>query len=243
MPEGPSLVIAVEELEKFRGQRIAAVEGNSKAGIQRLAGETLREIFSYGKRLNFQFDAFALRIHFMLWGSYRVDEPRENREPRLVMRFRNGTIYMYACAVQFVETAALHAEYDFRTDIMSPQWDRRYVTGLVRLLPAGTTVDDVLMNQEIFTGVGNIIKNEVLWRQRLLPSHPIGELTSRKLSLLVGDAREFSRLFYEWKKVYELKKHYQIYRKGVCPRCGGKVVHRKTGRGQRLSHFCPVCQV
>jgi endonuclease-8 len=243
MPEGPSLVIAVEELMKFRGKRITAVEGNSKAGIERLAGQALRDIFSYGKRLNFQFDAFALRIHFMLWGSYRVNEPRENRQPRLVLHFRNGTLFMYACAVQFMETADLRAAYDFRTDIMAPQWDRKHVTGLVKALPADTTVDDVLMDQEIFTGVGNIIKNEVLWRQKLLPSHPVGDLAPRKLSLLVGDAREYSRLFYEWKKAYELKKHYQIYRKGVCPRCGGKVVHQKTGQRQRLSHFCPVCQV
>src|ERR1044072_8812407 len=101
MPEGPTIVSAAEQLARFRGKQVQTVEGNTKAGKERLVGQKLADVFSYGKYLNFQFPTFAMRTHFMLWGSYSVDEPRPNRQPRLVLRFKRGAIYFYACSVQF----------------------------------------------------------------------------------------------------------------------------------------------
>jgi endonuclease-8 len=265
MPEGPSLVIAVEELQGFVGKRIVEVTGNSRQPKERLVGEVIRDIFSFGKYLNFQFDTFALRIHFMLFGSMRVGEPRPNRDPRLTISVGQvrqlattpsgrhvhhkdeaqplPTAFFYACSVQFIEDADLKAQYDFRTDIMSPQWDRAYAMKQVRALPPETTVDDVLMDQAIFKGVGNIIKNEVLWRLKISPSTKLADLTARQIGRLVTDAREYSQRFYELKKQYILRKNYQIYRKGACPRgCDTKIIHRKTGKRERMSHWCPICQ-
>jgi endonuclease VIII len=265
MPEGPSLVIAVEELAGFVGKRIVEVSGNTRQPKERLVGETIRDIFSFGKYLNFQFDDFALRIHFMLFGSLRVGEPRPNRDPRLTITVGQErqlsttasgkhvdhdedaaplpTIYLYACSVQFIEDADLKSQYDFRTDIMSPQWDRAYAMKQVRALPPETTVDDVMMDQDIFKGVGNIIKNEVLWRLKLSPSTKLGDLTPRQVGRLVTDARAYSQRFYELKKQYILRKNYQIYRKGACPRgCETKIIHQKTGQRERMSHWCPKCQ-
>jgi hypothetical protein len=46
--EGPSLYLAAEQLRPFAGRRIQAVGGNSKIGIERLARQTVRNIFSWG---------------------------------------------------------------------------------------------------------------------------------------------------------------------------------------------------
>jgi endonuclease-8 len=249
MPEGPSIVIAAEELAPFAGREIFQVTGNSKQPIQRMAGLMLHDVFSFGKYLNFQFDDFALKIHFMLFGSFRVGEPRPGRDPRLTLSIVESsgevsTAYFYSCSVRFVEEPDLKATYDYRTDIMAPQWNRAYALRQIKALPPDSTVDDVLMNQRIFTGLGNIMKNETLWRRRLAPLHRLGDLTPRELGKLVTEAREYAFQFYAWKKAYVLRKNYQIYRQGKCPRgCEAKVIHRKTGKGERMSHWCPVCQV
>ena len=39
MPEGPSILILREQTERFAGQRILRVEGNSKVDLQRLQGQ------------------------------------------------------------------------------------------------------------------------------------------------------------------------------------------------------------
>ena len=241
MPEGPSLVIIAKELKDFKKQKILAVSGNTKVAKERLKGEVIKDIFSYGKYLNFQMEDFALRIHFMLFGSYRIDEEREGMPVRLQLKIKGHMANFYNCSVQLHETPRIKAQYDFRTDIMSPKWDTEHVLSLMQDAQE-ETVDDVLMDQGIFTGVGNIIKNEVLFRLKMSPSTVLGSLSKKRQQELALDAREYSKLFYKWKKKYVLRKHYQIYRKGACPICGTKVVHEKTGKRERMSHYCPVCQ-
>ncbi len=70
----------------------------------------------------------------------------------------------------------------------------------------------------VFPGVGNIIKNEVLHRTRVHPESRIGALPSRKLGELIRQAREYSFDFYEWKKAFVLRKHYQVHTRTTCPR-------------------------
>lgn len=243
MPEGPSIVIAAEELAALKNKVIHAVAGNTKKfDCTRLKGKKIRDIFSYGKYLNFQLNDFAFRIHFMLFGSYRVNDQREGREPRLSIRVKNNYFNFYSCSITLFETKNIREMYNFETDIMSDLWSKAAVIKKIKQLPSSTTLDDILMDQEIFTGVGNIIKNEVLWRRRLLPSTALKDVTPRALGAFVADTRKYSLLFYELKKKYMLKKSYQIYRQSACHVCGTKVIHKNTGKKDRMSHFCPVCQ-
>ena len=89
MPEGPSLVILREDADKFVGHVVRAVSGNSRLPIERLQGRRLLELHSWGKHLLLQFPGFYLRVHFMLWGSWRIDEHRA-ATPRLALAFDNG---------------------------------------------------------------------------------------------------------------------------------------------------------
>ena len=50
-------------------------------------------------------------------------------------------------------------------------------------------VGDALLDQDIFSGVGNIIKNEVLFNLGLLPEVKVGELTARQQRALVREVR------------------------------------------------------
>ena len=52
--------------------------------------------------------------------------------------------------------------YDWRVDILSNHFSEKYVKDLLKK-QAEKEIDDVLMNQEIFSGVGNKIRNEALY--------------------------------------------------------------------------------
>ena len=103
-------------------------------------------------------------------------------------------------------------------------------------------VCDLLMDQGIFTGVGNIIKNEVLFSIRVHPESLAKALPIAKKRELVKEARDYCFQFYEWKKIFELRKHWLIYRKQICPRCNIRIQVRPTGMGNRRSFFCTNCQ-
>jgi endonuclease-8 len=246
MPEGPSIVILREEAAKFAGKRVRAVTGNSRQDIQRLAGQRLRRLCSWGKHFLLVFDGFAVRVHFMLFGRYRIDEEKIDRSgkvtpPRLSLGFANGTLNLYACSLQFIDDD-LDAVYDWSGDVMADAWDPQRARRKLRARP-DLLAADALLEQEIFAGVGNIIKNEVLFRIRVHPESTIGALPARKLGELVTQAREYSFDFYEWKKAFVLKNHYQVHTKTTCPRDDNRLSYRKhLGEKRRRAFFCEACQ-
>lgn len=242
MPEGPSIVILKEEAAKFVGQVVREVGGNSRQDIQRMAGQRVRAICSWGKHFLIAFDGFALRVHFMLFGRYRIDALKENASPRLSLRFDNGELNLYACSVQFIE-GDLDDVYNWSGDVMADAWDPKQARKKLKEHPRMLAAD-ALLEQDIFAGVGNIIKNEVLWRIRVHPESTIGALPARKLGELITQAREYSFDFLAWKKAFVLRKHYQVHTKSICPRDGNKLTWRKQlGEKRRRAFFCDVCQV
>ena len=248
--EGPSLYLAANQLKPFKGKTVLAVSGNTKIEKERMLHRKVKNIFPWGKHLVIQFDEFALRTHFLLFGAFEAnlnDSPltgdyKRAYTPRLQLDFEDGTIKLFNCSVKFLETSHAKASYDFRIDIMSPKWDPDKAFDSITSAP-GVEIADVLLDQEIFAGVGNIIKNEVLWRVRIHPQTIVKNMTPSELKDLIAETRKFSLLFYKWRKVFLLRKHLDIYQKSICPRCGTKVKREKTGKRNRISHFCPVCQI
>ena len=67
--EGPSLFLAKEQLKSFKKKVVISVSGNTRIDKGRFEGQTVKDIFSWGKHLLFQFDGFALKVHFLLFRS------------------------------------------------------------------------------------------------------------------------------------------------------------------------------
>lgn len=240
MPEGPTIIILKEEVQFFIGKKIIKVEGNNKLDIQRLSGQKILDFKSWGKHFLICFKDFTVRIHFMLFGSYRINRQKEN-VPRLRLIFKKGEINFYACSIKFI-VENLDEVYDWTSDVMSDSWNPRAAKQKLREMP-NVLVCDALLNQNIFTGVGNIIKNEVLFRTRICPESRIVNIPAKKLNELTTEARNYSFDFLKWKKDYVLKKHWLAYTKKICPRCDIPFTKKHCGKTNRRSFFCNNCQV
>ncbi len=219
------------------------VGGNSRViDVARMQGRVVRDVCSWGKHFLIVFDGFALRVHFMLFGSYRIDERRDNANPRLTLGFARGReLNFYACSLRYIE-GDLDDVYDWSADVMADAWDPRRARLKLKAQPEMLACD-ALLDQRIFSGAGNIIKNEVLHRVRLHPESTIGAMPARKLGEMIAQARDYSFDFLEWKKAFVLKKHYQVHTKTHCPRDGTRLSYRaKLGRAQRRAFFCETCQ-
>jgi len=204
MPEGPSIVILKEQVQLFAGKKVTEVSGNSKENISSALGEKIIDFKTWGKHFLICFPDFTIRIHLMLFGSYRINEVKE-LAPRLGLAFDNGFINFYACSVKII-SAPLDTVYDWTADIMSPVWDEK---AAYKKLEAhrGSLLCDVLLDQHIFAGSGNIIKNEVLHRVRLHPLNKVESIPPAKLILLIKEMRNYAFDFLRWKKAFILKKH------------------------------------
>ncbi|MEO8672480.1 MAG: DNA-formamidopyrimidine glycosylase family protein [Tahibacter sp.] len=240
MPEGPSIVILREAASVFAGECVREVGGNSRLDLARMQGLRIHAVRSWGKHFLLQFEDFSLRVHLMLFGSYRIDE-RKDTAARLSLRFDNGELNLYACSLKYIEDD-LDLAYDWSGDVMSDAWSPRAARLKLKDHPT-MRVCDALLQQSIFAGVGNIIKNEVLFRIRLHPESSVGALPPRKLTELIREARNYSFDFLAWKKTFVLKKHWLVYTKSVCPRCRIPLHRAHLGITHRRSFYCGRCQI
>ncbi len=241
MPEGPTIAILAEEVKSFAGKKVTAVAGNTKTvDITLLKNRTITAIKSWGKHFLICFDGFTVRIHFLMFGSFSINERREGREPRLRLAFKNGEMSFYTCSVQLLD-GDINDFYDWSSDVMNPAWNANEAKRKV-LKRSDDMVCDVLMDQHIFAGVGNIIKNEVFYRIKINPLLKVKELPAKKINEMVKEAVDYSFDFMMWKMLFILKKQWIVYAKKYCQACGTKTTLAYPGKLKRRTFYCTHCQ-
>jgi endonuclease-8 len=240
MPEGPSIVLMKEAVSKFSGKKVLEVSGHTKIDKDRLLNKKVIAFKSWGKHFLICFKGFTLRVHFLMFGSYTIDERKPERPIRLNLTFTNGEINLYTCSLKFLE-GDLDDHYDWSADVMNDEWDPKMAKSKLKTIPQAF-ICDALLEQEIFAGVGNIIKNEILYRVRVHPASYVGAISTVKLNKLIAESRIYSFQFLEWKRNYELKKHWLAHTKKICLRCNKPIIRQITGVKKRRSFICVKCQ-
>ena len=241
MPEGPSIVILKETVQLFKNKEIISVSGNTKKiDIHYLEGKVIRDFKSWGKHFLICFDDITIRIHLLMFGSYLINEHKEAK-PRLSIRVKDGELNFYACSIKEI-TEDLNIVYDWSCDVMNEAWDENKAR--IKLDKLGNIlVCDALLDQNIFSGVGNIIKNEVLYRIKVHPESKWDFLPSQKKDELLKEAVNYSFEFLAWKKEFTLRKHWLVHTKTVCARCNLPILKKYMGKTNRRTFFCSNCQI
>ncbi|MEO6524149.1 MAG: DNA-formamidopyrimidine glycosylase family protein [Mucilaginibacter sp.] len=241
MPEGPSIVILKELVHPFKGQTVEkASNNNNKLDIAILKNQKVTDFKTWGKSFFICFKKFSIRIHFGLFGSYRINE-HTAKPARLHLQFDDSELNFYACTLQLIEEP-LDKLYDFTADVMNPKWSSPKALAKMLAEPQ-MLASDALMNQQIFSGVGNIIKNEVLFRTRIHPLSEVGQIPAKKLKEMVHEAVKYTFEFLEQKKAGTLKKHWLAYKKATCPRDNVPFQIADTGKSRRRTFYCDKCMV
>ena len=242
MPEGPSLVIFKEAVSSFAGKKILEASGNAKIDMNRLRGQKILDIRTWGKQFFICLKETTIRVHFLMFGSYSVGEQtKPAKSLRLALVFSKGAIYFYTCSVKLLE-GGVDALYDWEADVMSDKWNPARARKKLKLAPQAK-VCDALLDQQIFSGVGNIIKNEVLYRTRLHPESLVGKIPAARLTAMIREARNYSFDFLQWKKEFVLKKHWLVHTRKTCQRCQIPLVKKYCGKTKRRTFYCDNCQV
>jgi len=118
----------------------------------------------------------------------------------------------------------------------------------------GGKIKQVLMDQTVISGIGNIYSDEILWRAKIHPFKDVSKLgekelkriyqameeTLKKAIVLGGESiSDFRRISGERGYFDRERKVYR--REGErCSRCGTKIERKKLAG--RSAHFCPKCQ-
>ncbi|HTB51565.1 MAG TPA: DNA-formamidopyrimidine glycosylase family protein [Ferruginibacter sp.] len=242
MPEGPSIVILKEAVQAFKGKKVLEAAGNAKIDMALFTGQKVIDFKTWGKHFLICFPVATIKIHLLMFGTYSINEQtKPDKLLRLHLKFKNGDLYFYTCLVRILEQD-LNEIYDWSADVLNDEWNAASAAKKLKAIPH-SLICDALLNQEIFAGVGNIIKNEVLYITQVHPKSIIDKIPDKKIKEIVKIAREYSFDFLRWKKAFELKKHWLAYSKQICPRCDIRFSREYVGTTKRRTFFCNNCQV
>ena len=269
MVEGPGCKLKGEKLKTaVVGQKVVGVRGNvidnrpkwatdKQTDFHQFVGNEVTDVKTLGKELFIIFDfELCLRIHFLMDGSVSYNNQlagfeRRNKEahppkPRLELTLTRDIVGFYSCSVERRDRQGTLERWrtNISLDICWHLFDGPRVADIILSEKnRERMVVDVVMDQEIIPGVGNIIKNEGCFDAGINPLTQIKDLTRDHVVRLLKMLRDFSLLFYDCRKSGKaLAAHYKMYRFSTCKTCGGKVTKCKPGEYQRGTYFCGSCQ-
>jgi formamidopyrimidine-DNA glycosylase len=258
------------EVEFFRkqwdcgfGRKIIAVKLHSGKRIFR--GSEPRKIVAHikgrrflrsaarGKRMLFQFSGGNwIGIHLGMTGKLRVESAtfRPEKHDHFILYQRERAL-VFTDSRQFGRVRFHHGleEPDWwKSDvpeIISREFDRQFVYQFLdrhRKAP----IKAVVLMQNGFSGIGNWMADEILWRARIHPGTLTGKLTTRKRAALFREtklvAKESLRTL--GKDFGDPPQDWLIHQKwkraGVCPRHRSPLRHATFGG--RTTAWCPRCQ-
>lgn len=233
MPEGPSLLYIRDQLLPFRGKVVKKAGGYGKMPKQWIKGKKLQDILTWGKHLLFVFAKGTVKVHLGLFGDILVNE-RKKVNRSFYLEFATGEINGYVVRAEKLE-GPLKETYDWRTDILSSKFSKAWVRELLKT-KADKRIADVLMDQLVFTGSGNIIRNEVLYRAGIHPLSLTGKIPATKITRLLNEVVKYARIFYGAIKKDSVGKTFRVYQKKFDPD-GSEVTMKILPKSKRKIFF------
>ncbi|XP_063776737.1 endonuclease 8-like 3 isoform X2 [Pseudophryne corroboree] len=192
--------------------------------------------------------ATAARVHFGMNGSMRINpaerKDRSGAPAALEVQLTKDLICFYESTVDVRNASDCQEKVRLfqDLDVCSPNFSFSRVESEVKKQGC-RMLCDVLLDQAVLPGVGNIIKNEALFDSGLHPAIQAGQLTDQHVSHLVKMTRDFTLLFYKCRKTGSaLYKHYKVYKRPNCGQCGTKITVCRLGEHNRMTYFCSKCQ-
>jgi endonuclease-8 len=243
MPEGDTIRRTADQLRpRLSGKQVTHAAPEK---FQRLVGATVTDVSPNGKHLLVHFDnGLVLHSHMRMTGSWQLYRPgeawrRPARLARVVLENEDTVAVLFNAPVaelrreKVVERDLAH----LGPDILAAELDLDEILKRARKAER-QALGELLLNQRVTAGIGNIYKCESLWRLKLDPWMPAGALDDEALGSLYRTARAL--MMAALRKRPPIAVHGKAGRS--CPRCAWRVACRNQGDPPRFTYYCPKCQ-
>jgi endonuclease-8 len=272
MPEGDTVFRAAQTLHRFMAGHVVTRFESVYPALTRIAedhpivGRTIESVSARGKHLLMAFSGdLVLRTHRRMNGSWHI-YPSGARWHRPAREMRVLVCTADACGVGFnIPVAELLSRRDLDRhrqlqalgpDLLAESFDRDEAVRRMRA-SAGDPIADVLLNQRVLAGIGNVFKSEILFLAGIHPFTPADLLTDNELDRIAGLSREqlaanvmtrsqtlSTATGRRTTRSLDPNEKLWVYSRGgkPCRRCGAAIQSRKTGVDARVTYWCPTCQ-
>jgi endonuclease VIII len=274
VPEGDTIFRTARALHQgFAGRKVTSFETAyaplaSVHDQSPVTGRIIEQVESRGKWLLIHFSGdLILATHMLMSGSWHIYRVGERwQRARSHMRVVLGTADLLAVAFD-VPVARFYTARTLERfagvaglgpDLLGGSFAADEAAA--RLLEHGDEeVGNVLLNQRVMAGIGNVFKSEICFACRVNPFRKVASLRAQEIECLVETARRFlaanvadgagdAIVTYTGGRRTTgsddpAARLWVYHRKGsACRRCGTTILMRKQGLGARSTFWCPECQ-
>jgi endonuclease-8 len=257
MVEGPTAkAYATKISQEFRGEIVKDVFVKSSKRVyvplSELIGLKFLNADSYGKNIIIFFDGLAVRVHLMMFGAIHIYYTNESllkpeKLVRLLIMGDRKKLVVYNAPIVEVDKADKllnRLKKELGPDPLSKEWDRRKaIENILKL--KNEKIGVALLNQSVIGGVGNILRNEILFRAGVNPERFIKNLTEAEVERIVKECENLMQKFLELKiEKKGIKPILFVYNNygGTCKVCGGKIKFYMQQPINRKTFVCVNCQ-
>lgn len=263
MPEGDSLHKLARRLqEPLFESVIEAARSREQGELRQPVGETVTSIRAMGKNLLIELSGgWTFRVHLGIAGRCRVFE-RGERQRRLgttvtmvIATARHEIVFFKAPQVRLMRTAHVRAEPGLRRlgqDLLGDEVDFDWVVARLRKpRRARLPIGEVLMDQRVAAGIGNVFKCEVMFLAHVDPWARVQSLEDDVLRRMYEQSRDLMqqsvangvRITVPAELRKRGERNWVYGRTGArCFRCGTTIESKRQGDQARMTYWCPGCQ-
>ncbi len=256
MPEGDTIRKVAAALEPaLLGQRLVAAECRYDGVVTGLSGRIVEALRPRGKHLLIEIDdGSAVHVHLGMKGSWHGYEPGERWQMSrdamglVLVTADRELVCFFPPTVERLRLDALHlhpALGRLGPDLLDEAPDfERMVTGA--MAEPERAFEEVLLDQRIACGIGNVYKCELLLMAGLHPRRAIGSVSSEQIGDVYRNAATLMAANLGPGKRNTrggaLPRHW-VYKRPACVRCGERVaVTTAKAARPRTTWWCPSCQ-
>ena len=263
MPEGDTVHRIARVLgQELTGKQIDKLILHDQGEIADLAGKSVEKVEARGKHMLVSFDApWVLRVHLGMNGGWRRLHRREKGGRDATVRIEAGDA-AYVCErayrAELIRRAALSTNPRLARlgpDLLAdpPDIDEA-VRRATQPGNANREIGDLIMDQRIAAGVGNIYKSETLFECRVNPCTRLHQLSAEQVRGIYEKAAALMRLnlLTRRRTSVPLRRRDQpsshrfwVYMRAgkPCLDCGTRIERFLQGDMARSTYFCPKCQM
>ena len=248
MPEGDVLFRTAATLQRWLAGRQVT---DASSAAEPMVGHYVDRVEANGKHLLMRFDdGHVLHTHLRMTGSWHVYS-RGERWQRPASQAKVTLTCGERVAVCFnapvVELLPPGAEANHPSlaglgpDILATPLDLDTIRRRARHRPPDTPLGELLLDQRVVAGIGNIWRSEALFLEGRSPWAPVSGLNDDELDALMSTA---GRIMSENLGEFTGKAQRWVYRRTgrPCRRCGTPIRSRRQGEQARTAYWCPACQ-
>ena len=251
MPEGDTLFNTALTLRPaLLGESLTAVNIRARGMYRLRVGDTVRSVEAVGKFLEIVVErGLALRTHLHMTGVWHLYEQGERwRRPRhlarAVLETESHVAVCFAAPTVEVGPAADDRLAHLGPDLCHADVDLDAVLERVAGSDPSTEIAEVLLDQRLAAGIGNVYKNEVLWACEVSPFRPLADVDEpMRRRLYETAAEQLQANLGRWKRQTHPKGLAVYNRAGQgCYRCFGRIRTIEHGDIGRRTWWCADCQ-